>query len=69
MEEKKRLIVVIEHWIEHNQSHMGEYKRWAERAGILGLVPVKSEIDEAIKKLSLINHHLEKALGALTFPQ
>lgn len=69
MEEKKRLSVVIEHWIEHNQSHMGEYKKWAERAGILGLVPVKSEIDEAIKKLSLINHHLEKALGALTFPK
>jgi nickel/cobalt exporter len=69
MEENKRLSVVIEHWIEHNQSHMGEYKKWAERAGILGLVPVKSEIDEAIKKLSLINHHLEKALAALTFPK
>jgi hypothetical protein len=69
MEEKKRLSVVIEHWIEHNQSHMGEYEKWAERAGVLGLGPVKSEIDEAIKKLSLINHHLEKALGALTFPQ
>lgn len=66
MEEKKRLTVVIEHWIEHNQSHMGEYKKWAQKAGTLSLVGVQTEIEEAIGKLSLVNHHLEKAMKALT---
>ena len=66
MEDKKRLSVVIDHWIEHNQSHMSEYKKWAEKASTLNLGGVKAEIEEAIGKLSLVNHHLERAMKALT---
>ena len=66
MEEKKRLTVVIDHWIEHNQSHMNEYKKWAEKASTLNLGGVQAEIEEAIGKLSLVNHHLENAMKALT---
>jgi hypothetical protein len=66
MEEKKRLSVVIEHWIEHNQSHMGEYEKWAQTASTLNLKGVQTEIEEAIGKLSSVNHHLEKAMKALT---
>jgi len=66
MEEKKRLSVVLEHWIEHNQSHMGEYEKWAQKASALNLEGVQTEIEEAIGKLSLANHHLEKAMKALT---
>jgi hypothetical protein len=36
MEERKKLSIVIEHWIEHNRSHTGEYRKWAQRAGELG---------------------------------
>ena len=68
MEEKERLTVVIDHWIEHNQSHMSEYKKWAEKASTLNLGGVQAEIDEAIGKLSLVNHHLENAKKALTPP-
>ena len=66
MEEKKRLTVVIDHWIEHNQSHISEYKKWAQKASTLNLREVQTEIEEAIGKLSLVNHHLEKAMNALT---
>ncbi len=66
MEEKERLTVVIAHWIEHNQSHMSEYKKWAEKACTLNLGGVQTEIEEAIGKLSLVNHHLEKAMKSLT---
>ncbi len=66
MEEKKRLSVVIEHWIEHNQSHMGDYKKWAQKANTLNLREVQTEIEEAIGKLTLVNHHLEKAMKVLT---
>ena len=68
MEEKKRLTVVIDHWIEHNQSHMSEYKKWAEKASTLNLGRVQTEIEEAIGELSLVNHHLENAMKALTAP-
>jgi hypothetical protein len=65
MDQKKKLSVVIEHWIEHNESHMGEYKKWAHTAGELGLDLVKTEIEGAVEKLSQSNKHLEKALKAV----
>jgi len=65
MDQKKKLSVVIEHWIEHNESHMGEYKKWAQIAVELGLDLVKAEIEQAVGKLSQSNKHLEKALKAV----
>jgi hypothetical protein len=65
MDQKKKLSVVIEHWIEHNESHMGEYKKWAQTAGELGLDPVKTEIEEAMEKISQSNQHLGTALKTL----
>jgi hypothetical protein len=65
MDQKKKLSVVIEHWIEHNESHMGEYKKWAQTAGELDLDLVKAEIEQAVGKLSESNKHLEKALKAV----
>jgi hypothetical protein len=66
MDQKKKLSVVIEHWIEHNESHMGEYKKWAQTAGELGLDLVKTEIEEAVGKLSQSNKHLGKALKVIS---
>ena len=66
MDQKKKLSVVIEHWIEHNENHKGEYKRWAQTAGELGLDLVKAEIEEAMGKISQSNEHLEKALKAIS---
>jgi len=66
MEQKKKLSIVIEHWIEHNEAHRGEYKKWAQTAGEMGLDLVKAEIEEAVGKLSQSNKHLEKALKAIS---
>ena len=65
MDQKKKLSIVMEHWIEHNESHMGEYKKWAQTAGELGLDQVKSEIEQAMMKLSQSNQHLNNALKAV----
>jgi len=65
MDQKKKLSVVIEHWVEHNESHMGEYKRWAQTAGELGLDSVKAEIEKAMEKISQSNEHLKKALRSM----
>jgi len=61
MDQKKKLAVIIEHWIEHNESHRSEYKKWAQTASELGLGSVKAEIEEAIEKISQANQHLAKA--------
>jgi len=65
MDEKKKLPVVINHWVEHNESHMAEYRKWAQKAEELGLDVVKAEIEDAVKKLDQCNHSLQKALNGL----
>ncbi len=66
MDQKKKLSVVIEHWIEHNEAHMGEYKKWAQTAGELGLDTIKAEIEGAMEKISQTNQHLNRALKAMS---
>lgn len=65
MDQKKKISIIIEHWIEHNESHMGEYNKWAQTAGELGLDSVKVEIERAMEKISQSNTHLEKAKRAM----
>jgi hypothetical protein len=65
MDQKKKLSVVIEHWIEHNESHKGEYNKWAQTAGELGFDSVKTEIEGAMEKISQANQHLTKALRTI----
>ncbi len=62
MEERKRLSIVIDHWIEHNESHIAEYQKWAHKSGELGLDQVKNEIEKAIDHLRQCNLNLEKAM-------
>ncbi len=64
MDEIKKLLIVIERWMEHNQSHMGEYQKWAQKAGEMGLEQARVEMEEAVQILSQSNLHLEKALKA-----
>jgi hypothetical protein len=68
MDNIQKLSVVIEHWIEHNEAHTGEYQKWAQRAGEMGLKLVKEAIEEAIGELLQSNGHLKKALRALKSP-
>jgi hypothetical protein len=65
MDEKKKLSVVIDHWIEHNESHMTEYRKWAQKAKELGLSSVTGDIEEAVKNLMKCNESLQKALKVL----
>lgn len=62
MDQRKKLLVIIEHWIEHNESHAEEYKRWAQTAQEMGIHQVKEEIEFAMEKIIRSNEHLKKAL-------
>jgi len=65
MEEERKLSVIIHHWIEHNESHIVEYRRWAQKAGELGLAGVSKEIETAIDKLLQCNDNLKKAMKGI----
>jgi len=63
--EMEKLQMLIKHWIEHNEGHAGEFKKWAERAKSAGDIAVHDDIMSAIEKLNNANEHLREALGKL----
>jgi hypothetical protein len=65
MDDKEKLPIIIKHWIEHNESHIGEYRQWAEKAEELGLTAVKARISEAMEAIIQSNDLFKKALKEL----
>ncbi len=60
MKEEDKLRVLIPHWLEHNQEHADEFRRWAETAGEVG-----SEILAAAEAMNAANQSLAAALEKL----
>ena len=65
MNERERLRVLLEHWIEHNQEHGEEFSRWATRARDLGETTVAENISAAVRRLDEANEFLNKAIEKL----
>ena len=60
MNEVDKLRVLIPHWIEHNEEHASEFRRWAEEAG-----DAAEDILDAADSMSRINQSLAIALEKL----
>ena len=67
MEDKEKLPIVIKHWIEHNESHIEEYRQWAGKAGEMGLDGIKAWITKAIKAMEQSDSILKEALKDLEY--
>jgi DNA-binding NtrC family response regulator len=67
MIEVDKLRVLIPHWIEHNEEHADEFRRWAETAG-----QTATDLLAAAEAMQQVNRRLANALeklgGALTPP-
>lgn len=60
MSEQKKLLVLLPHWIEHNEEHAAEFREWASRAG-----PAREGLLQAATALEEANRGLRQALEAL----
>ncbi|MBN1255531.1 MAG: hypothetical protein JXA50_09690 [Deltaproteobacteria bacterium] len=65
MDDREKLPIIIKHWIEHNESHMDEYRQWATKAEELGLTAVKTRISDAMEAIIQFNGLLNEALKEL----
>ena len=64
MNDQEKLRVLLSHWIEHNEEHAGEFRRWAEGAGDAApdIVAAAEAVTRANESLAAA---LEKLGGAL----
>jgi len=64
-DERRKLKILLDHWIEHNKEHGEEFSQWAEKAKGFGEAKVHDDILEAVQQMSKANESLLKALDAL----
>ena len=60
MNELEKVRVLIPHWMEHNDEHAEEYRRWAEE-----VTEARADLLAAVEALKNVNQTLATALEKL----
>ncbi len=61
----RKLLVMLEHWIEHGDSHVENYRDWAGKASAAGEEEIAKEIHLAIDDSESVKSHLKRAKAIL----
>lgn len=64
-EDLKKLQMMLEHWIEHDDSHVASYREWAQKASTAGEEEIAREIHLAIDDSASVQSHLKRAKAIL----
>jgi hypothetical protein len=64
-EDLKKLLVMLDHWIEHDDSHVESYREWAGKASAAGEEEISREIHLAIDDSASVQGHLKRAKAIL----
>jgi len=64
-EDLKKLLMMLEHWIEHDGSHVESYREWAQKASTAGEEEIAREIHLAIDDSASVQSHLKRAKAIL----
>ncbi|MGQ9571451.1 MAG: hypothetical protein ACUVUQ_11565 [Thermodesulfovibrionales bacterium] len=68
MGEIKKLKILLNHWIEHNDEHANIYRDWAKRAMVLGNEEVSKIFELLHYETEKLNRLIEKAIEKLDKP-
>jgi hypothetical protein len=59
----EKLQVLLPHWIEHNQNHEIEFRKWAELARAEGLKSLAGLLDKATTSMAVTDEILKTSLS------
>ena len=65
VETLRKLLAMLEHWIDHGDSHVESYREWAERASAAGEEEIAREVRLAIEASNSARDHLKRAKAVL----
>jgi cobalt/nickel transport system ATP-binding protein len=65
IEDLKKLLVMLDHWIEHGDSHVENYREWAGKASAAGEDEIAKEIHLAVDDSEAVKNHLKRAKAIL----
>jgi cobalt/nickel transport system ATP-binding protein len=61
----RKLQIMLDHWIEHGDSHVDDYKDWAAKASQAGEEEIAKEIHLAVNDSESVKGHLKRAKAIL----
>jgi hypothetical protein len=61
----RRLLAMLEHWIDHGDSHLESYREWVQKASGSGEEEIAREIHLAIDDSESVKNHLKRAKAIL----
>lgn len=64
----EKLQVLLPHWIEHNENHEAEFKKWAQLVRTEGQSPLAEILDQAVASMGATDAILKKALAEIGGP-
>lgn len=64
-EDLRKLLVLLDHWVEHDGSHVESYREWAVKAGAAGEEEIAREIHLAMDDSASVQSHLKRAKAIL----
>ncbi|RPJ15941.1 MAG: hypothetical protein EHM30_07670 [Desulfobacteraceae bacterium] len=62
----KKMIKLLEHWIQHNADHAETYRKWAKEAKGNNMENISVHLDEAAEKTLEINARFKEALALIS---
>ncbi len=65
IEDLKKLLLMLDHWIDHGDSHGENYREWAGKASEAGEEEIAKEIYLAIDDSEAVKNHLKRAKAIL----
>lgn len=70
MNQLEKLQVLLPHWIEHNQGHADECRKWTDELGQDDAeAEVKAHLKAALEAMEIVSNSLGKALRAAGGPK
>ena len=66
MSDLEKLRVLLPHWVEHNEEHNKEFRKWAERARAEGQPEAHDELLTAVDLIEKANASLRRAQALLS---
>jgi len=64
-DERTKLKILLDHWVEHNREHSREFSEWAEKARALGETGVSEDMLQAAQEMDKAGELLSQARRSL----
>lgn len=63
---EEKMLKLFNHWLTHNESHIGTYLEWADQSEKKGLSEISKLLKEVSEDSKAINQKFEQAISILT---